>query len=122
MPSASAVMSGRRLRPALWHDVRHDDVAEPYRPHPAALPIKRVDRSGRISKCGDPLRRAYLFEAAGIALNRVSRWCALKAWGTRVVIKIGSKKATVAVARTLAVILHLMWCGASVLRWASEEG
>src|SRR5205823_7384167 len=36
-----------------------------------------VDRSGRISKCGDALMRAYLFEAAGIVLNRVSQCWAL---------------------------------------------
>ena len=41
-------------------------------------------------------------------MNRVSRWSALKAWGTRLVKKIGDKKATVAVARKLAVILHRM--------------
>jgi transposase len=81
-----------------------------------------VDRSGRISKCGDALMRAYLFEAAGIVLNRVSRWSALKAWGTRLVKKIGGKKATVAVARKLAVILHRMWRDASTFRWASKEG
>jgi transposase len=40
-----------------------------------------IDRSGRISKCGDPLLRTYLFEAAGIILNRVSRWSLIKAWG-----------------------------------------
>jgi len=41
-------------------------------------------------------------------LNRVSRWSALKAWGIRLVKKIGDKKATVAAARKLAVILHRM--------------
>ena len=49
-----------------------------------------------------------LLEAAGFVLNRVSRWSALKAWGTRLVKKIGDKKATVAVARKLTVILHRM--------------
>jgi nicotinate-nucleotide pyrophosphorylase len=49
-----------------------------------------------------------LLEAAGFVLNRVSRWSALKAWSTRLVKKIGDKKATVAVARKLAVILHRM--------------
>jgi len=49
-----------------------------------------------------------LLEAAGFVLNRVSRWSALKAWGTRLVKKIGDKKATIAVARKLAVILHRM--------------
>jgi len=37
-----------------------------------------------------------LLEAAGFVLNRVSRWSALKAWGTRLVKKIGDKKATIA--------------------------
>ncbi|MFC5087444.1 transposase [Microvirga arabica] len=46
-----------------------------------------IDRSGRISKCGDPLPRTYLFEAAGIILNRVSRWSPIKAWGTRLARK-----------------------------------
>ena len=40
-----------------------------------------LDHSGRISKCGDPLARTYLFEAAGMLLNRVTRFSALKAWG-----------------------------------------
>ena len=62
-----------------------------------------LDRSGRISKCGDPLARTYLFEAAGMLLNRVTRFSALKAWGVRLVKRIGRKKATVAVARKLAV-------------------
>jgi hypothetical protein len=50
-----------------------------------------------------------LFEATGIALNPVSRWSALKAWGTRLVKKIGGEKATVGGRRKLAVILHRMW-------------
>jgi transposase len=81
-----------------------------------------IDRSGRISKCGDPLLRTYLFEAAGILLNRVSRWSALKAWGTRLAKKVGGKKATVAVARKLAVILHRMWRDNTDFRWSRQEG
>jgi transposase len=79
-----------------------------------------LDRSGRISKCGDPLARTYLFEAAGMLLNRVTRFSALKAWGVRLVKRIGRKKATVAVARKLAVILHRMWCDGSDFRWSKE--
>jgi len=51
-------------------------------------------------------RTAGLFEAAGIVLNRVPRWSAPKAWGTRLAKKIGGEKATVAIARRLAGILH----------------
>ena len=37
-----------------------------------------VDSTGRISKCGDAMLRSYLFEAAGVLLTRVPKWCALK--------------------------------------------
>jgi transposase len=42
-----------------------------------------VDWTGRISKCGDAMLRSYLFEAAVVLLTRVQKWCALKAWGLR---------------------------------------
>jgi transposase len=81
-----------------------------------------VDRSGRISKCGDALLRTYLFEAAGIILNRVSRWSPIKAWGTRLARKVGGKKAMVAVALKLSVILHRMWRDGTDFRWSNQEG
>jgi transposase len=81
-----------------------------------------VDCGGRISKCGDRLLRSYLFEAVGIILNRVPRWSLLKAWGVRLAKKIGGKKATVAVARKLAVILHRMWRDNTDFRWSHQEG
>ncbi|WP_245613338.1 IS110 family transposase [Skermanella stibiiresistens] len=80
-----------------------------------------TDHTGRISRCGDRLTRTYLYEAAGIILNRVSRWSTLKAWGTRLARKIGHKKATVAVARKLAVILHRMWRDGTEFRWSNKE-
>src|SRR3954470_13697931 len=61
------------------------------------------DYTGHISRCGDKLLRTYLYEAAGIILHRVPRWSALKAWGTRLAKRIGTRKATVAVARMLSV-------------------
>ena len=62
-----------------------------------------ADYTGHISRCGDKLLRTYLYEAAGIILHRVPRWSALKAWGTRLARRIGTRKATVAVARKLSV-------------------
>ncbi len=53
--------------------------------------------------------RSYLFEAAGVLLTRVAHWCKLKAWGHRLWKRIGFKKAKIAVAGKLAVILHRMW-------------
>ncbi len=80
-----------------------------------------VDWSGRISKCGDRMLRTYLFEAAGVLLTRVPQWCKLKAWGHRLWKRIGFKKAKVAVARKLAVILHRMWRDGTDFIWSSKE-
>jgi transposase len=79
------------------------------------------DYTGHISRCGDRLLRSYLFEAAGVVLHRVSKWSALKAWGTRLAKRIGTKKATVAVARKLAIILHSMLRDGSEFRWSVRE-
>ncbi len=81
-----------------------------------------VDRAGRISKCGDGLTRSYLFEAAGVLLTRVEKWFPLKAWGVRLAKRIGMKKAKVAVARKLAIIMHRMWMDESEFRWSGQEG
>lgn len=80
-----------------------------------------VDWSGRISKCGDRMLRTYLFEAAGVLLTRVPQWSKLKAWGHELWKRIGFKKAKIAVARKLAVILHRMWCDGTDFIWSSEE-
>jgi transposase len=80
-----------------------------------------IDWSGRISKCGDAMLRSYLFEAAGVLLTRVPKWSALKAWGTRLAKRIGLRKAKVAVARKLAVILHRMWINGTEFNWSTKE-
>ena len=80
-----------------------------------------VDWSGRISKRGDQMLRSYLFEAAGVLLTRVPQWCKLKAWGHRLWKRIGFKKAKIAVARKLAVILHRMWRDETDFTWSSKE-
>src|SRR5467141_3067498 len=80
-----------------------------------------VDWTGRISKCGDAMLRSYLFEAAGVLLTRVPKWSALKAWGIRLAKRSGLRKAKVAVARKLAVILHRMWIEGTEFKWSSKE-
>ena len=79
-----------------------------------------VDQAGRISKCGDPLTRSYLFEAANAVLTRVQKWCSLRAWGMRLAKRVGANKAKVAVARKLAVVLHKMWRDKEEFRWSAE--
>ena len=65
--------------------------------------------------------RSYLFEAAGVLLTRVPKWCAVKAWGARLAKRNGLNKAKVAVARKLAVILHRMWIDGTEFNWSKQE-
>ena len=80
-----------------------------------------IDWTGRISKCGDKMLRSYLYEAANVLLTRVAKWSALKAWGIRLAKRSGLRKAKVAVARKLAVILHRMWIDGTEFHWSSKE-
>lgn len=68
-----------------------------------------VDRTGRVSKCGDKGARTHLYEAANVILTRIKRPSALQTWGLELARRSGFKKAKVAVARKLSVILHRMW-------------
>lgn len=79
-----------------------------------------MDTTGHVSRWGDRLLRTYLFEAASVLLHRTKRWCALKAWGLRLAKLNGMKKAQVAVARKLAVILHCIWVDGTSFEWGKE--
>ena len=68
-----------------------------------------IDRSGHISKCGDRMMRHLLYEAASVLMTRTRKWSRLRAWGVSVAKRRGMKRATVAVARKLAVIMHRIW-------------
>jgi transposase len=80
-----------------------------------------IDWTGRISKCGDKMLRSYLYEAANVLLTRVAKWSTLKSWGVRLAKRSGLRKAKVAVARKLAVILHRMWIEGTEFKWSSKE-
>ena len=67
-----------------------------------------MDYNGRISKRGDRAVRHQLYEAANALLTRVKKPSALQAWGLRIAKRSGLKKARIAVARKLAVIMHQM--------------
>jgi transposase len=68
-----------------------------------------TDRMGRISRCGDALTRSYLYEAANVMLSRSRSTNSLKSWGLKLAKRAGFKKARVALARKMAVVLHRMW-------------
>src|SRR4249919_1157965 len=79
-----------------------------------------IDRSGRISRCGDEMMRAMLYEAAHIMLVRSTKWSWLKAWAMQIAKRRGLKKAVVALARRLAVIMHRIWVDGTEFRWTRE--
>ncbi len=76
-----------------------------------------VDRSGRISRCGDGLARTLMYEAAVVILTRVKRDSHLKDWAQAIAKKSGPGKARVALARKLTVILHSIWRSGVPFRW-----
>jgi transposase len=80
-----------------------------------------VSRVGHVSLRGDAMMRTLLYEAAQSMMTRVVKWCWLKAWAMNIAKRHGSKKAKVALARRLAVVMHRMWVDGSVFRWTKES-
>jgi transposase len=78
------------------------------------------DCTGAISKCGDAMMRVMLYEAAQILLVRSTKWSWLKAWAMQIARRRGPKKAIVALARRLAVIMHRIWMDGTEFRWTRE--
>jgi transposase len=79
------------------------------------------DYTGAISKCGDEMMRVMLYEAAQILLVRSKRWSWLKAWAMQIARRRGVKKAIVALARRLAVILHRIWIDGTEFCWTRQQ-
>jgi len=77
-------------------------------------------RTGGISRCGDEMMRVMLYEAAQVMLVRSVKWSWLKAWAMQLARRRGMKKAIVALARRLAVILHRIWVDGTEFRWTQE--
>jgi len=80
-----------------------------------------IDRTGGISKCGDALMRTTLYQAAQVMLTRTNKWSWLKAWGMKIAKRRGMKRAIVAVARRMAVIMHRMWVDGTEFCWTRKE-
>ena len=80
-----------------------------------------TDITGRISRWGDRLLRTYLFEAAAVLVHRTKKWSTVKAWGMRLIKRIGMKKAKVAIARKIAIVLHCIWVDGTVFEWGQAK-
>ena len=76
-----------------------------------------TDINGKISRWGDRLLRTYLFEAATVLLYRTKKWSPLRAWGMKLAKRIGMRKAKVAIARKIAVVLHCIWVDGTSFDW-----
>ena len=88
---------------------------------PSKYQSGEINRTGAISHCGDEMMRVMLYEAAQILLMRSTRWSWLKAWAMKIARHRGMKKAIVALARRLAVIMHRIWVDGTEFRWTREE-
>jgi len=78
-----------------------------------------LDLEGHISRCGDAGVRSTLYTAANAMLTRSSQWSPIKAWGMKLAKTRGHRRAVIAVARKLAVILHRMWIDDTQFRWGT---
>ena len=87
---------------------------------PAKYQSGENERTGAISRCGDEMMRMMLYEAAQSMLVRSTKWSWLKAWAMKIARHRGMKKAIVALARRLAVIMHRMWVDGTEFRWSRE--
>jgi transposase len=87
---------------------------------PAKYQSGENDRTGAISRCGDGMMRMMLYEAAQSMLVRSTKWSWLKAWAMKIARHRGMKKAIVALARRLAVIMHRIWIDGTDFRWTRE--
>ncbi len=79
-----------------------------------------TDYSGRVSKCGDATMRGLLFEAASCLIRQVKRFSPLKSWAVRLAGRRGFKKAAVATARKIAVLMLTLWRNGTEFKWTKE--
>jgi transposase len=73
---------------------------------------RRGDPQKRITKAGNPYLRRLLVQCAHHLLGPFGKECDVRRWGLRLAERGGKaakKRATVAVARTLTVLLHRLW-------------
>ena len=81
--------------------------------------VGEKDVTGGITRTGDEMVRTALYEAANV--SRITRFSKLKRWGMDVAKRRGSKRAKVALARKIGIILHRMWIDGTTYRWAEAK-
>ena len=96
------------------------EVAQRFQEEDISGQSGELDVTGSISKVGNRMVRTALYEAASVMLTRSVRFSALKAWAMAVAKRRGTKKACVALARKLAVILRCMWVDGTQFWWTKD--
>ena len=104
--------------PARFHNSKA--VGAAFGLTPSKYQSGEIERTGAISKCGDEMMRVMLYEAAQSMLTHTNKWSWLKAWAMKIARHRGMKKAIVALARRLAVIMHRIWVDGTEFRWTRE--
>jgi transposase len=100
---------------------RHSrDVGAHFGLTPKRYQSGETDVTGGISKVGDAMVRAALYEAANVMLTRAGRFSTLKRWALEVAKRRGGRRAKVALARKLATVLHRLWVDGSEFRFGEE--
>ena len=79
------------------------------------------DVSGGITRTGDESVRTALYEAANVMLTRTTRFSSLKRWALEVAKRRGLKRARVALARKLGVVLHRIWIDGTTFHWTKHN-
>lgn len=70
---------------------------------------REIDYTGHISKTGDRRVRTLLYEAANVMLTRYKGALKLKEWALAIARRSNMRKARIALARRLAVIMYAMF-------------
>jgi transposase len=100
---------------------RSRDVGAHFGLTPRKYQSGEIDVTGSISKVGDKMVRTALYEAASTMLTRTVRVSGLTSWALGVARRRGGRKACVALARKLGVILHRMWVDGTTFRWTTAS-
>ena len=64
--------------------------------------------------------RAVLYQSALALLTRSKRYSSIRVWGLGIAKRRGHRRAVIAVARKLAVLMHRIWADGTEYRWQRE--
>ena len=96
---------------------RSKDVGAHFGLTPRRYQSGETDVVGGITRVGDASVRVALYEAANVLLTRVKPFSTLKRWAMEVAKRRGARRAKVALARKLAIVLHRIWVDGTEFHW-----